>query len=157
MSSTGMSYAHVYVQQKKQKQKLMKMEAGKAKGETKCMAEKLTEEGQGMQCKDAGIFVHHLRREEVGHRPRIGPCVCLEELSGGGHHPVMSDFQDDPRFFLQKLDVSSGESVFPALSIALEKRGRIDIVVNNARVECIGPLAEVPLSAIEQTINTNLY
>ncbi|XP_022858030.1 short-chain dehydrogenase cctT-like [Olea europaea var. sylvestris] len=69
----------------------------------------------------------------------------------------MSDFQDDPRFFLQELDVSSGESVRHALSTTLEKLGRIDIVVNNAGVQCVGPLAEVPLSAIEQTFNTNLY
>ncbi|KAL2531103.1 NAD(P)-binding Rossmann-fold superfamily protein [Abeliophyllum distichum] len=69
----------------------------------------------------------------------------------------MSDLQDDPRFFLQELDVSSGESVRHALSTTLEKLGRIDIVVNNAGVQCIGPLVEIPLSSIEQTFNTNLY
>ncbi|KAL2246574.1 uncharacterized protein LOC105176490 [Sesamum indicum] len=69
----------------------------------------------------------------------------------------LSDFQEDPRFFLQDLDVSSDESVRHALSTVLERFGRIDIVVNNAGVQCVGPLAEVPLSAVEQTFNTNVY
>lgn len=69
----------------------------------------------------------------------------------------ISDLQEDPRFFPQELDVSSDESVRHALSTVLERFGRIDVVVNNAGVPCVGPLAEVPLSAIEQTFNTNVY
>ncbi|KAL0378654.1 UNVERIFIED_CONTAM: Short-chain dehydrogenase RED1 [Sesamum radiatum] len=69
----------------------------------------------------------------------------------------VSDLQSDPRFFLQELDVSSDKSVRRALSTVLKKFERIDVVVNNAGVPCVGPLAEVPLSAIEQTFNTNVY
>ncbi|XP_011101208.1 NADPH-dependent 1-acyldihydroxyacetone phosphate reductase isoform X2 [Sesamum indicum] len=69
----------------------------------------------------------------------------------------VSDLQRDPRFFLQELDVSSDKSVRHALSTVLKKFERIDVVVNNAGVPCVGPLAEVPLSAIEQTFNTNVY
>ncbi|XP_075482777.1 short-chain dehydrogenase ptmH-like [Primulina tabacum] len=69
----------------------------------------------------------------------------------------MSDLQSDPRFFLQELDVTSDESVRRALSAVIEKFGRVDIVVNNAGMLCVGPLAEVPLSSIEQTFNTNVY
>ncbi|KAL8034155.1 hypothetical protein ABFS82_12G009400 [Erythranthe guttata] len=69
----------------------------------------------------------------------------------------ISDLQDDPRFFPQELDVSSDESVRHALSTVLERFGRIDIVVNNAGIQCVGPLAEVPLSAIQQTFNTNFF
>lgn len=69
----------------------------------------------------------------------------------------MSDLQSDPRFFLQELDVTSDESVGRALSLVIEKFGRVDIVVNNAGMLCVGPLAEVPLSSIEQTFNTNVY
>ncbi|KAL0395610.1 UNVERIFIED_CONTAM: hypothetical protein Scaly_0009400 [Sesamum calycinum] len=43
------------------------------------------------------------------------------------------------------------------LSTVLGEFGRIDIVVNNAGVQCVGPLAELPLSAVEQTFNTNVY
>ncbi|KAK4394171.1 NADPH-dependent 1-acyldihydroxyacetone phosphate reductase [Sesamum angolense] len=69
----------------------------------------------------------------------------------------VSDLQSDPRFFLQQLDVSSDKSVRQALSTVLKKFERIDVVVNNAGVPCVGPLAEFPLSAIEQTFNTNVY
>lgn len=69
----------------------------------------------------------------------------------------ISDLEADPRFFLQQLDVSSDQSVRHALSAVLEKFGRVDIVVNNAGVPCVGPLAEVPLSTIQQTFNTNVF
>ncbi|KAL6993113.1 hypothetical protein U1Q18_011231 [Sarracenia purpurea var. burkii] len=69
----------------------------------------------------------------------------------------MADLEHDAKFFLQELDVVSDESVQRALSNAIEKFGRIDIVVNNAGVPCRGPLAEIPISAIENTFNTNVY
>ncbi|KAL8143194.1 hypothetical protein V2J09_016226 [Rumex salicifolius] len=69
----------------------------------------------------------------------------------------MADLDGDSRFFLQELDVSSDESVALALSAVLENFGRIDILVNNAGVQCVGPLAEIPLSSVHHTFNTNVY
>ncbi|XP_059624331.1 short-chain dehydrogenase RED1-like [Cornus florida] len=69
----------------------------------------------------------------------------------------MADLDHDQRFFLQELDVLSDQSVHNVVSTVLEHFGHIDIVVNNAGVHCIGPLAEIPHSAIEHTFNTNVF
>lgn len=68
----------------------------------------------------------------------------------------MQDLEQDPRFFLQELDVCSDESVKNCVKNVVAKFGRIDVLVN-AGVPCIGPLVELPLSAIELGFNTNLY
>ncbi|CAN0864544.1 Short-chain dehydrogenase RED1 [Linum grandiflorum] len=54
----------------------------------------------------------------------------------------MKDMEGDDRFYLQELDVSSEESVKKVVANVVEKYGRVDVLVNNAGVQCIGPLAE---------------
>ncbi|KAJ0096844.1 hypothetical protein Patl1_27375 [Pistacia atlantica] len=53
---------------------------------------------------------------------------------------TMADLENDSRFFVQELDVVSDESVENVVANVIEKFGRIDILVNNAEVLCIGPL-----------------
>ncbi|MQL96561.1 hypothetical protein Taro_029244 [Colocasia esculenta] len=69
----------------------------------------------------------------------------------------MSSLEGDARFFLREVDVLSDPSIQDAVADALERFGRIDVLVNNAGMHCVAPLAEVPMASVEQVFNTNVY
>ncbi|KAG6533801.1 short-chain dehydrogenase RED1-like [Zingiber officinale] len=69
----------------------------------------------------------------------------------------MRSLAGDPRFFLQELDVVSEESIRKAVANALDEFGQIDVLVNNAGVHLVAPLAEVPMLSVEHVFNTNVY
>ncbi|KAM0936875.1 putative NADP-retinol dehydrogenase [Dioscorea sansibarensis] len=69
----------------------------------------------------------------------------------------MRSLEGDSRVFLQELDVVSEGSIRKVIESVLEKYGRIDVLVNNAGMHVVGPLAEIPMASVEQLFNTNVY
>uniref|UniRef100_A0A804MF88 NADPH-dependent 1-acyldihydroxyacetone phosphate reductase n=1 Tax=Zea mays TaxID=4577 RepID=A0A804MF88_MAIZE len=69
----------------------------------------------------------------------------------------MRGLDGDPRFLLLELDVRSDESARAAVADALREHGRIDVLVNNAGVHLVAPLAEVPMESFHQVFDTNVY
>ncbi|CAG7896239.1 unnamed protein product [Brassica rapa] len=70
---------------------------------------------------------------------------------------TMADLAKDPKFLVQELDVQSEHNVNKVLSEVIDKFGQIDVLVNNAGVQCVGPLAEIPIQTMEHTFNTNVF
>jgi NAD(P)-dependent dehydrogenase (short-subunit alcohol dehydrogenase family) len=54
------------------------------------------------------------------------------------------------------LDVTDQDSIARAVAEVIAKAGRIDMLVNNAGCNLIGPLAEVPLEGVRKLFETNL-
>ncbi|EKM54429.1 uncharacterized protein PHACADRAFT_97197 [Phanerochaete carnosa HHB-10118-sp] len=53
------------------------------------------------------------------------------------------------------LDVTSDENVQSVVKTIIDKEGRIDMVVNNAGVNCPGTIIDVPLDTVQRTFDAN--
>jgi len=57
----------------------------------------------------------------------------------------------------RSLDVTNAQSVRSAIDSVVQDAGRIDLVVNNAGILVVGPLAEIPLDDLRAEFETNVY
>lgn len=101
-------------------------------------------------CSDGGIG-HALAKEFAANN-------CLVVATSRNQTSISEQLKHDTNSFVVKeLDVLSDESVTTVVKSVEEKFGKVDVLVNNAGVLCIGPLAELPLSAFQHSFDTNVF
>lgn len=54
------------------------------------------------------------------------------------------------------LDVNDGASIAAAVDAVMQQAGRIDVLINNAGLNLIGPVPEVPLDGVRRIFETNV-
>jgi 1-acylglycerone phosphate reductase len=55
------------------------------------------------------------------------------------------------------LDVTRDEDVERVVETVIEKEGRIDILINNAGVHCVGSVLDIPLDQFKATMEANTF
>lgn len=98
----------------------------------------------------------------------IGKITC-QRLASGRHRFVLAARSEDKlqavaaelkaagcETLVVPTDVASPEALKRLVDAAIEKFGRIDVLINNAGIECFAPFTELTDEMVQQTIATNL-
>ncbi|KAJ2812141.1 hypothetical protein GGI24_006717 [Coemansia furcata] len=96
----------------------------------------------------AGGIGHHLALEFAAHGCRV--------FAGVRTLSKAQTLVENPRIEAVELDVTDDASVDAAVAHVLAATGgRIDLLVNNAGIHCVGPAVEVPLAQVQKVFDTN--
>jgi len=70
-----------------------------------------------------------------------------------GAHVIAGDVLDHDGVHL---DVTSAESWASVVGVAIEKHGRVDVLLNNAGVRAVAPVQEMPIADFQRVLDINL-
>jgi NAD(P)-dependent dehydrogenase (short-subunit alcohol dehydrogenase family) len=75
------------------------------------------------------------------------------------HSPTLADTaaRENLPIKISAMDVDSDQSVSDAIAAILKNHGPIDVLVNNAGVEAVGSVEELPLSRFRAVMETNFF
>jgi 3alpha(or 20beta)-hydroxysteroid dehydrogenase len=77
----------------------------------------------------------------------------VQRFASEGAHVVAGDVLDHDGI---QLDVTSAESWAAAVALAVERHGRVDVLVNNAGIHAAGPVDEMDEAAFRRVLDVNL-
>jgi len=58
---------------------------------------------------------------------------------------------------VERLDVQDGESIRECVSKTISKHGRVDVLINNAGAGMLGSSEQIPLDALQRTMDINFF
>ena len=88
----------------------------------------------------------------------LGAAIC-EHLSSKGHKVYGTSrkvIQTSTKYTMLDMDVSERDSIQVALSVIVQKEGRLDVVINNAGLGMAAPLEESKDIDIDKLFSTNI-
>ncbi|MBK6013967.1 SDR family oxidoreductase [Streptomyces sp. MBT53] len=85
---------------------------------------------------------------------RRGARVVVTDLVGERAHTVAGELGD--RGAALECDVTSLDDLRAVRKLAVDRFGRIDLVMNNAGILAVGPVEDIPLDAWQRVVDVNL-
>jgi NAD(P)-dependent dehydrogenase (short-subunit alcohol dehydrogenase family) len=86
---------------------------------------------------------------------RRGTRVVVTDIDGDRAATVAAELADQG--VGARCDVTSVADLEAARDLALERFGRVDLVMNNVGVLAVGPVEAIPIEAWERTVDINLF
>ncbi len=86
---------------------------------------------------------------------RRGTRVVVTDIDGDRAATVAAELGDQG--LGARCDVTSVADLEAARDVALERFGRVDLVMNNVGVLAVGPVEAIPIEAWERTVDINLF
>jgi len=86
---------------------------------------------------------------------RRGTRVVVTDIDGDRAATVAAELADQGAG--ARCDVTSVADLEAARDLALERFGRVDLVMNNVGVLAVGPVEAIPIEAWERTVDINLF
>lgn len=98
----------------------------------------------------------------------IGKATCLQ-LAGEGGRVVVVDITDNGQQTVQEIEMAGGEAIFAkadvsssqqvqaAVKAAVDKWGRIDVIVNDAAMMTFTPIVDLPEEQFMKVLSVNLF
>ncbi|EFJ38755.1 hypothetical protein SELMODRAFT_227210 [Selaginella moellendorffii] len=116
--------------------------------------------GSRLAPKDLVVLITGCSEGGIGHAlaAELGSRGCTVVASARSLASIRGLEQQQPSSIsCITLDVLDEDSMSRAVESTIQRFGKIDVLINNAGVPCLGPIAEIPLEMLERAYRTNVF